>query len=150
MARGFTLVEVLVALVVLAVGLLGAAAMLLESLQGSRIALERSRAVVLAGDMAERLRANRAAGNAYDTTDGTPDPQLDPACEQAGAGCNAATMAAHDLRRWQDAVAAALPQGVGTVDVAPLSPTANRCTIRLAWAQSGGAAPTTFTLVADL
>lgn len=64
MARGFTLVEVLVALVVLAVGLLGAAAMLLESLQGSRIALERSRAVVLAGDMAERLRANRAAGNA--------------------------------------------------------------------------------------
>jgi type IV pilus assembly protein PilV len=149
MSRGFTLVEVLVALVVLAVGLLGAAAMLLETLQGSRIALERSRAVVLAADMAERLRANRAAGNAYDTVDGTPDPQLEPACEQAGAGCHAATMASHDLRRWQDAVAEALPQGMGTVDVAPLSPTANRCTIRLTWAQTGSAVPATFTLVAD-
>jgi type IV pilus assembly protein PilV len=124
--------------------------MLLGSLQGSRVALERSRAVVLAGDMAERVSANRAAGNAYDTTDGTPDPQLDPACEQAGAGCGPATMAANDLRRWQDAVAAALPQGVGTVDVAALSLTAHRCTIRLTWAQSGSATPLTCTLVADL
>ena len=50
-ARGFTLVEVLVALVVLAVGMLGMAVLLVEGLQGSRSALEHTQAVNLASDI---------------------------------------------------------------------------------------------------
>ena len=73
---GFTLIEVLVALVVRPSGMLGIAALLLSSLQGSRVALERTLAVNLASDIAERIRANRSTGNAYDTADGTAAPAL--------------------------------------------------------------------------
>ena len=63
--RGFTLVEVLVALVVMSVGMLGIAALYLEGLRAGRTALYRTTAVNLAGDMADRIRANRNAGLAY-------------------------------------------------------------------------------------
>ena len=103
--RGFTLVEVLVALVVLAVGLLGVAVLIVGSLRGTRLALERTQAANLASDMLERIRANAAAGNAYDTTDGTPDPRPEPACERGDDRCEPAVMASHDLARWLEAVA---------------------------------------------
>jgi prepilin-type N-terminal cleavage/methylation domain-containing protein len=59
--RGFTLVESLVALVLLSVGMLGASAMLLASLQAHAAALRELAALNLAQDMVERLRANLLA-----------------------------------------------------------------------------------------
>lgn len=56
--RGFTLVEALVALLVLAIGMLGVAAMQLKSLQGAHIAYQRSIASLAAQDAQERLWAN--------------------------------------------------------------------------------------------
>jgi len=46
------------------------------------------------GDMLERIRANAAAGNAYDTVDGTPDPRLEPACERGDGRCEPTVMRA--------------------------------------------------------
>lgn len=63
--RGFTLIEVLVALVVMSVGMLGIAALYLEGLRAGRTALYRTTAVNLAADMADRIRANPNAGLAY-------------------------------------------------------------------------------------
>jgi len=60
--RGFTLVESLVALVLLALGMLGAGALLLGSLQAHAAALHEITALTLAQDMVGRLRANRLAG----------------------------------------------------------------------------------------
>lgn len=60
--RGFTLVETLVALAVLSVGLLGAAALLLDSLRSHSTALRRVAATNLVRDMADRIRANPVAG----------------------------------------------------------------------------------------
>ena len=57
--KGFTLVEVLVALVVMSVGMLGIAALYLEGLRAGRTALYRTTAVNLAADMADRIRANQ-------------------------------------------------------------------------------------------
>jgi type IV pilus assembly protein PilV len=148
--EGFTLVEVLVALVVLSVGLLGIAALLLNSLQGSRTALERTHAVTLAADMAERIRSNRSAGNAYDTTDGTVAPALSATCEQAASTCDAATMASNDLKRWQDAIATLLPGGSGTIGVEGITPTLNRYTITVTWTQSGETPPVTYTFSVDI
>jgi len=54
---GFTMVEVLVALVVLAIGLLGIAALYLNSLQSGRTAIYRTQAVNLAADLADRIFA---------------------------------------------------------------------------------------------
>ncbi len=144
-APGFSLVEVLVALVVLAIGLLGSATLLLEALSSDRIALERSRAVMLASDMLERIRANREAGAAYDSS-GAGAPARDPDCEQPDAGCSAASMASHDLRIWLDAVAAQLPGGVGTVEVVPLAGRRLRCTVRITWARSGAGQPASVVL----
>jgi type IV pilus assembly protein PilV len=89
--RGFTLVECLVALVVLSMGLLGAAAMLLGSLRGQSAALRAFAATGLARDMADRILANRGAGAAYSGgSDAAPD-----AC--ALVPCSPAERAAADL-----------------------------------------------------
>jgi type IV pilus assembly protein PilV len=146
---GFTLVEVLVALVVLAVGMLGMALLLHAGLQGSRTALEHAQAVNLAADMAERMRANRSAVAAYDTSDGTPDPRLDAGCEDAAGPCTPDAMAGNDLRRWLDAVAAALPEGQGEVEVEALAAAAHRGTVTVRWAQAGTATPATYTLMVE-
>jgi len=145
-APGFSLLEVLVALVVLAIGLLGSATLLLEALSSDRIALERYRAVVLASDMLERIRANRAAGAAYDLNDDAEAPVRDPDCELADVGCSAAAMASHDLRIWLDAVAAQLPRGAGNVEVVPLPQGGLRCTVRITWARSEFGQPAVYTL----
>lgn len=147
---GFTLVEVLVALVVLAVGMLGMAVLLLEGLRASRIALEHTQAVNLAADMAERMRANRAAARAYDTAEGTPDPLLDAACEDAAGPCAPEAMAGNDLRRWLDAVAATLPDGRGEIEVGPVAATALRGTVTVRWAPDAAAGPATYVLEVDL
>jgi type IV pilus assembly protein PilV len=67
--RGMTLIEVLVAAVVIAVGLLGVAAMQVTALQGSSSALFRSRSIDLASALTDRVNANRTVLNTYATTD---------------------------------------------------------------------------------
>lgn len=59
--RGFSLLEVLISTVILAVGLLGVAAMQLKSLQTSNSAYQRTMATIIAADCVERLWLNQAA-----------------------------------------------------------------------------------------
>jgi type IV pilus assembly protein PilV len=65
--RGTTLIEVLVAIVVLSVGLLGMALLQVTSVQSNYSAYYRSQVTILASDLADRMRANRTAalGSAY-------------------------------------------------------------------------------------
>ncbi len=58
-------------------------------------------------------------------------------------------MAGNDLRRWLDAVAAALPVGRGEVEVEAVAAAAHRGTITVRWARAGTAAPATYTLVVE-
>jgi type IV pilus assembly protein PilV len=102
-SRGFTLVESLVALVVLSIGLLGAAATLLGSLGAHAEALHRAIAVGLVRDTAERIRANAAARAAYDTRSAAPGADC------AAASCDSATLAALDRAHFIDAARAAFP-----------------------------------------
>jgi type IV pilus modification protein PilV len=96
--RGFTLIESLVALVVLSVGLLGAAAMLLGSLASHTQALRRAAAVNLVRDMAERILANRVARGAYDTNLASGASACD-----AAAACDAPALAAADREYFENA-----------------------------------------------
>lgn len=111
--KGFTLIETLVALVVLSVGLMGIAALYAQSMGAGRTAHYRTQAVTLAGDLADRIRGNRLAGNAYAGLPG------DNNCDADGAAipgdCAPAQLAAHDLLRWQADLAQQLPNGVGAV-----------------------------------
>ena len=57
--RGVSIVEALVAFVILSVGLLGIAGLYLESVRSNRTALTRTAAVQLANDLADRIRLHR-------------------------------------------------------------------------------------------
>ena len=104
-ARGFTLLETLVALVVLSVGLLGAAAMLLDSLRNQAGALHAAMAASLVRDMADRIRANPRGGAHYRS--GSPAAGT-WACDEAN-GCDIAQLAAADLAHFASAARALFP-----------------------------------------
>ena len=71
---GFTLLEVLVAMLVLAIGLLGLAGLMTSSMRDNLSASHRTQATWLAYDILDRMRANRtsAIAGSYATTLGTP------------------------------------------------------------------------------
>jgi type IV pilus assembly protein PilV len=140
--HGFTIVEALVALVVLAVGMLGIASLYVTTLRASGSATSRMQAVNLAGDLGDRIRANRTARAAYA---GAKADTLDT-CIGADETCSAAEMAAHDLAVWQAAIQAALPGApVGTVVVdQTTTPTTYR--IGVSWVEAGETVPQTYTM----
>ena len=107
--RGFTLVEVLVSMIVLAIGLLGLAQLQARGLKFNQDAYVRSQATVLAYEIIDRMRSNRdnvadyvslhpGPGSACDPTSSTPDVEL---------SC------------WHDRIAATLPGGEGNIVVQP-------------------------------
>ena len=117
--RGITMVESLVALVVLSIGLLGIASLYVTSLRTGRTALIRTQAVSLVSDLGDRIRANSRANTtapaAYDlaTYGGAP---VTHGCVGA-ANCSAAQLAEDDLSHWLDNVNATLPGPVAQVVV---------------------------------
>lgn len=139
---GFSLVEALVALVVLAVGLLGIAALYLDSLRAGRTALLRSQAVTIAADIADRIRSNRNAVLEYEVALGETADVV-PECEN-DTGCSAVDLAATDITRWKETLELALPEGDGSIDVTAGNP--NIYDIRVEWAEVGQADPATFTM----
>lgn len=130
--RGFTLVEALVALVLLSTGLLGAAGMLLGSLQSHAEALQEMRAAQLVQDIAQRIRANPGGRDAYDSRDAAAAAA---SCDLAP--CAASELAASDLAHFVAAAQSRLP-GVETHAVVQFEPAigpaaADRFAITLSW-----------------
>lgn len=104
MSRGFSLVESLVALAVLSAGLLASAMLLLGGLRNQALAQRHLDASRLVADMADRIRANPAAGASYDTRSATV---IARSC-RADSPCDRARLAAHDLAAFDAAVNALL------------------------------------------
>jgi type IV pilus assembly protein PilV len=111
---GFTLLEVLIALLVLSIGLLGIGKMMMLSARANDSAYMRSQATALAYTMLDAMRANRAAAisQEYDTAQVAP-AQL--ACASAAPGCTSGQLAQSDTFLWNQTLATALPNGAGTV-----------------------------------
>jgi type IV pilus assembly protein PilV len=123
--RGFSIVEAMVALLVLSVGMLGIAGLYVTTLRASGSALYRTHAVNFAADMADRIRANPTAGAAY------AGAAADNNCAE-GAACNPAALAADDVFRWQQQVATILPDD------------GNPATAQTSIVVNGAAAPRTY------
>jgi len=125
-SNGFTLIEVLIAALVLSVGLLGLAGLQAASIKNNLSAYNRSQATQLAYDMADRMRANKnasldpatgnvIAGSTYLTMD-LADAAAQASCA-AVTGCSGAQMAENDLFQWNAALTGTLPSGTGTITV---------------------------------
>ncbi len=112
--RGFTLVEVLVALVVLSVGLLGMAKMVMVSSHSNDSAYLRSQATALAYQAMDSMRANLLAAtvNSYATSlNVMPLPQ-----GNCAAYCTNTALALSDVYAWKQHLISALgPSGTGSI-----------------------------------
>ena len=104
-SKGFTLVEVLIALIVMSVGMLGIAGLYVTSMQAGRTSVLQHHAVTLAGDIADRIRANPRAGAAYGLAGANNN------CVNGGVNCTPGEMAANDIFLWDQQAAATLPNG---------------------------------------
>ncbi len=120
---GVSLVEVLVALLVLSIGLLGLANLQLTAIRNAHSAHLRSQASILAQDILDRIRANRANATAY-------------AIDLAASPPTGSTLPEQDLSAWLGSLAANLPDGDGAVAVTAGTPTT--VTVTIQWNDSRG------------
>jgi type IV pilus assembly protein PilV len=141
---GFTLVEALVALVVMAVGLLGIAGLYVEGLRAGRTSVYRSAAVTLASDMADRIRANPQGAYAGS------GPGADNACVNGPADCSADQLAADDWFRWREELARRLPSGAEAEVTIDAVGSAREVLITVAWPEGGQEAPASYSLALRL
>ena len=135
---GFTLIEVLIALLILAVGVLGIVALQFKTLKYSHDANLRSQINFLAYDISDRMRGNRA--NAADYVNHATDPSLGAhvvATTAPATACVDATgaNAANDLVCWQHQIFQSLPPG-STAGIA--GPVGTLYTVALAWTDRAG------------
>jgi type IV pilus assembly protein PilV len=146
--RGATLIEVLVSILLLALGVLAMAAMQANAVQYGKVSEFRSVATLLANDLADRMRANHPDGqdmSAYNLTNAYSRPTAAPAdakmaCDATNPNpCQFADMAAYDLAQWLQNVYQQLPEGTAYVSVAPNSSQQYAADIWVAWTDPASA-----------
>jgi type IV pilus assembly protein PilV len=149
--RGFSLVEVLVALIVLSVGLLGIAKMQALALASTSVAGMRALAAVEANSIADSMHVNRgfwAASNASGlvvsivgstvtvTTagpNGTTGPVLPDVDCSTNFPCDGPTVAGYDLQTWANALSALLPGDQATISCNTTDPI--DCMVTIQWSE---------------
>jgi type IV pilus assembly protein PilV len=144
--KGMTFIEVLIALVIMVTGILGAVAMQATAKKGSFDAMQRSLASSLAQDILERMRTNGATNlNSYAGTDygvalnGLPDKR----CRTSAGLCSTAEMVTNDQYEWELALMGADVKngtsnagglvGARACIVVPAAPNNNRVTVVVTW-----------------
>lgn len=99
--KGFTLLEVLVAMLILSIGLLGLAGLMASGLRNNHSAYYRTQATWLAYDVIDRMRANQANASDYSVA--------------MGAAAEGEGVAGADVANWKAMIATTLPEGDGAV-----------------------------------
>ncbi len=114
--KGFTLIEVLVAVVVLGIGLTGMAGLQVVSMRSSQQADQRTHATLLAYDILDRMRTNVVASQAGDYDTGmNDDVSALELCFGIAADCNPSEFADHDRRQWRQTLDNFLSDGRGSI-----------------------------------
>jgi type IV pilus assembly protein PilV len=147
---GFSLVEVMVALVVVSIGMLGIAKMQAVALSSTGTAKMRSLASIEAASLASTLRADRNywsaiaanltvnvanSGSVSSTQDATLNAAPTSHCASVATPCTSAQVAAQDLSDWAKTLIAVLPSGSAVIqcniDATGVNPVG--CRIQLTW-----------------
>lgn len=154
LAAGFTLIEVMVALIIISVGLLGIAKMQALALSSTGTSRLRSLAALQGASLASTMHANRAywasatltspieiTGTTVTTSDTTLRAELSKVSSNGyctvghGAPCAAATLAATDLKEWATELKNLLPSSAATISC-PAVGTHLTCTVEIRWQES--------------
>ena len=133
-SRGFSIIEVLVAMVILSVGVLALSVLQLSSMQNTQGGHMRSQATMLAYDIIDAMRANPPAllaGN-YSMNFEDEIPQ-GLSCYGIEANCTTAQIAAADLGRWRRSLATSLPSGSGQIVTAGAGMPIPQATVTVSW-----------------
>ena len=158
--RGFTLLEVMIALLIFSLGLMGLAGLLTTSVKTNHSAYLRTQAIFLAQGMADRMRANPLAVwnttsttnyhlNTVQTTVGTAPSaaSLTTTVTDCSLGCDFSTVATRDLQIFQNQLLQFLPNAGVAINCnavanppAPswwltLPPYAQTCEMQISWTQ---------------
>lgn len=144
-SAGFSLIEVLVALIVISVGLLGIAGLQALSLSSTGDASTRSLVAIEAVSLGTAMRANRGFWslglNNTVTVTGTTisDATLSASgvnCQQTGGAtpCATSVMAAYDLQQWAAAMNQLVPNATTTINC-PKTTVPITCTIQVTWTE---------------
>lgn len=119
-ATGFSLIEVLVSVFVLALGIIGAAGMQLTALRTNQQSAYQTAAVQLASEFADRMRSNDTqmkrddGDNPYlgiDYEAASDDAPAMPSTNCYTSSCSGAELAEFDIYEWKQRLKAALPNG---------------------------------------
>ena len=138
-SSGFTLVEVLVALVVLSVGLLGMGKLVLVSAHSNDSAYLRSQATALGYAILDDMRANLTAATAgtYVTASGVMPAVPGTSCVGIGTVCTPTQQALWDVYSWKlhlnaaNTLGGGLPAGTGSVAISATTPVT--ATVTVTW-----------------
>lgn len=140
MQKGFSLIEALIALLVIAIGLLGIAGLQAASVYRTHAGEINSLAAIEAQSIVAAMIANPNAfpanGTAadYNTLDAVT---VSYPTDCATTACSPADMALYDLHQWGAELATDLPQGKGAIACAQTPP---QCTVTVSWNQKQMAA----------
>jgi type IV pilus assembly protein PilV len=158
--KGFSLIEAMVAFLILSVGMLGIASLQTVSLKSGHTAAMRTVAVMKVEEILESIRSNPAA--IVDYAAGTADMGTDNGCSQttvAAAACTSTQMAQDELFRWKRSLIEALPNNAATTASVVVTPPVPPATMSLVvvsvnWSErdldTGGAANKTYSVAVQL
>ena len=139
--RGISLIESLVAIVVMALGILGILGVQMRTLADTQSGVRRAQAIRLIEDLSERIKSNpNALGNAasyatnWKATLVTPGTDCKIASGFPGTSCTSADMATYDKDRWLRTVRSNLPLGDAAVFVSATDP--QQLGVMLAWREN--------------
>ncbi|MFO7704880.1 MAG: type IV pilus modification protein PilV [Halopseudomonas sp.] len=130
--RGVSLLEVMIAVLVLAVGVLGAATLQLNAIRYNASAGYSTQASLIASDLLDRMRANSGQLDQYAIAAVAGECVASPdAPTLASPNGATATITARDLADFSESVTCRLPRGTGSIAVSD-----NRATITLSWSEA--------------
>lgn len=113
--KGTTLLEMMIALFVLAIGLLGVLSMQIKSMQFNQSSYYYTQAVYLANDILENMRSTPQTADTYLLGLTEADPVAGVDCEVSGVVCTPAQMRDFALAQWRENIASTLSQGRSSI-----------------------------------
>lgn len=159
--RGVSLIEVLVAVLIFSIGLIGVAGLLVMATRSNHAAYLRTQVTFLAGNMADRMRANATGlwNGAYN--DNNYPTSASQTCSKASP-CTPAQVAVRDKYEWSQLLKTLLPEASARINCVGMSgvsynpstqigmrpPYGGNCSMTLTWTErkvvdtEGGTTPT--------